>query len=202
MKTFNPDLRADLTAIGGIYTLIILIAWWFISSVQTSHQLAQLQSDLLFAKTIAVELDQTNASLHNSLKSMNQAYDEQSLLLEDVQKLIQIRNELRNYSLEEQALGLALNWTESTWNPDVDHNSSAEGQCGVVPKHWADYLASKNIDVNSAAACIEIYNFYKDKHNGSRTLAIKDYKGIKSKSNMYLVDKTLYLKSKILKLLK
>lgn len=202
MKTFNPDLRADLTAIGAIFTLLILIPWWFISYLQFTHELASLESRLLQAKIIAVELDHTNDSLHNSLLQLNKAYDEQEQLLKDVQVLIQIRNELRNYSIEEQALALALNWTESTWNPNAIHNSDAEGQCGVMPQHWSEHLAARGVDVNSAAACIEVYNFYKAKHNGSSTLAIKDYKGIKSKSNMYLVDKTLYLKYKILKLLK
>ena len=118
-----------------------------------------------------------------------------------MQQLVQIRNELRNYSLEEKATALAINWSESGWNPNANHDSDAEGQCGVISYYWSDHLASKGIDINSAAACIEIYNFYKAANNGSKKLAIKDYKGIKSKSNMHLVDHTLRLKSIILRIL-
>ena len=65
---------------------------------------------------------------------------------------------------------------------------------------WQDYLASKNIDVNSVGACIEIYKFYKEENRGSKEKAIKEYKGIEN--NIYLIERTLMIRDKILKILK
>lgn len=76
MKPFTPDLKADLTAIGGIYTLILILSMWIYSDYKLKHELYQLKSDYYQAKTVIVELDNTNTSLHQSLISMNEAYDD------------------------------------------------------------------------------------------------------------------------------
>ena len=72
----------------------------------------------------------------------------------------------------------------------------AEGICGVT-EHWDDFLAEKNIKKNSLAACIEIYKFLVEKHDGNKRKAIIEYKGIKSKENLWIVDKVLDTKKQI-----
>lgn len=196
MKRVNDEL----TITGLLFSGIILAGMYFSSQHQINKQINELQSNYTQAMTVAVELNEENQSLHNALISMNSAYSELEQDTTGLNKLIQIKESLRGYSIEEQALGLALAWTESTWRFQVDHKSEAEGICGVVPRFWADYLASKDVDINSVAACIEIYNFYKDQHNGNRKLAIKSYKGIET--NTYLINKTLRLRDKVLKILK
>ena len=194
--------KDELNAVAFLYILIICLGWWTYTSVQQSNQIKKLHSKLDTQKISNKILSMENDALHEGLQSINEAYDEQAKAIEDLQVLIQIRRELRNYTLEEQALGLALSWTESTWNPDAEHNSDAVGKCGVIPYYWKEYLHSRNVKVNSVAACIEIYKFYKEANSGSRYKAIKDYKGIKAKSNEYLILHTLKLRDKVLAILK
>ena len=200
MKPFNPDLKADLTAIGGIYTLIIILSMWVYSNYKLQHELTQLKSDYFQAKVLVVELDATNTSLHQSLISLNESYDEIQAEANYYKKLSGLREDLRGYSLEDQALGLALGWTESEWNYYAKHNSDAQGICGVMPL-WHPYLHDLGIKPNSIEACIAIYNFYLDQ-TGSNVKAVKEYKGIESKKYEWLIKHTLYLRQYILKRLK
>ena len=39
------------------------------------------------------------------------------------------------------------------------------------------------------AACIEIYNFLLEKNNYNQRAAIKEYKGIESQHNYWIIDK-------------
>ena len=147
-----------------------------------------------------LELDGTTKEMQSTMSEILSAYDIMKDDMQDVKTLLKIKDNLRGYSIEEKAIGLAIAWTESTWNFDANHKSDAEGICGVIPEFWEDYLKSKNIDVNSVAACIEIYKFYKDENRGSKTKAIKEYKGIEN--NIHLIEKTLSIRDKILKILK
>ena len=72
----------------------------------------------------------------------------------------------------------------------------AKGICGVTD-YWDDFLKEKNIKKNSLAACIEIYKFLLEKHNGNKRKAIIEYKGIKSKEHLWIVDKVLNTINKI-----
>lgn len=90
-------------------------------------------------------------------------------------------------------------YTESSWDYHANHQGLYTNICGANPYYWQDYLDDINVDINSVAACVEIYKYYKSKHNGNKRLAIKSYKGISE--NTYLVDKTLRLRDKILKAL-
>ena len=200
MKPFNPDLKADLTAIGGIYTIIIVLSMWIHSNYKLQHELTQLKADYFQAKVLVVELDSTNTSLHEALISLNKSYDEVESKANYFQKLSGLKEDLRSYSLEDQATGYALGWTETEWNYYATHNSAARGICGVMPL-WDDYLHDLGIKPNSIEACIAIYNFYLDQ-TGSNTKAVKNYKGIESKKYEWLIKHTLYLRQYILKRLK
>jgi len=201
MKPFNPDLKADLTAVGGIYIIIIGLSMWIHSNYKLQTELIQLKADYFQAKTLVVELDSTNTSLHEALISLNKSYDEVENKANYFQKLSGLKEDLRKqYSLEDQATGLALGWTESEWNYYANHRSAARGICGVMPL-WDDYLHDLGIKPNSIEACIAIYNFYLDQ-TGSNTKAVKNYKGIESKKYEWLVKHTLYLRQYILKRLK
>lgn len=52
-------------------------------------------------------------------------------------------------------------------------------------------LKRLNVNLNSLKACEAIYLEYLKKHKGNKIKALIDYKGIKSKKNMYLVYKVL-----------
>ena len=196
MKRVNDEL----TITGLIFSGIILVGMYLNSQYKTNKEMNELQSNYFQAMSVAIELNEENQSLHNALISMNLAYDELEQDTIGLNKLIKIKESLRGYSIEEKAMGLALSWTESTWRFKVDHKSEAEGICGVVPRFWSDYLSSRGVDINSVSACIEIYNFYKEQHNGNRKEAIKAYKGIEN--NTYLIDRTLILRDRVLKILK
>ena len=197
---FKPDLKADLTATGAIFTLLVCAYMWASSAYHSHQHIAHLQSQLLQAKTIAVELDQTNDSLHSTLQQLNTAYDELEAEANYHRKLSNLKEDLRIYSLEDQASGLALGWTESAWNYYAIHNSDARGICGVMPE-WDPYLAELNINHNSIEACIAIYNYYLERTD-SKAKAIKHYKGIKSKRHMWQVKRTLEVRQFILRKLK
>ena len=51
--------------------------------------------------------------------------------------------------------------------------------------------------INSLKACEVVYNYYLELNNGNKVAALKDYKGIESKSNMYLVYKVIENEEKI-----
>ena len=69
-------------------------------------------------------------------------------------------------------------------------NNEAKGICGIVPKYWNDVLKEHNTKVNSLNACLVVYKELLNKHQNKR-LALKEYKGIKSKENLYLVKKVI-----------
>ena len=190
----------ELNAVGAIFTLIIGSGMYFQDVHTQKKQIIELQQNYHEAKKIVVELDGTTKEMQSTMSDIIRAYDVMRDDLSEVQTLVKIKDSLRGYSIEEKAIGLAIAWTESTWNFNANHKSDAEGICGVIPDFWQEYLNAKNIDVNSVAACIEIYKFYKDENNGSKTKAIKEYKGIEN--NIHLIEKTLVIRDKILKILK
>lgn len=123
-----------------------------------------------------------------------------SISKSEIKNILKVKNEVRFYSLEDQATGLALGWTETNWDYYAKHNSDAEGICGIMPI-WHPYLQDLGIKPNSIEACIAIYNFYLDQ-TGSKSKAIREYKGIESKKYEWLIKHTLYLRQYILKRLK
>lgn len=124
-----------------------------------------------------------------------------SLSIKELKNLFKVQKEVKNYSLEEQALGLALCFTESSWNYNANHQGLYSNICGNKP-HWTPYLNELGIEANSIEAGIAIYKHYKEKNNGSRFLALKDYKGIKNPKNYYIINSTLQLREIILQRLK
>ena len=81
---------------------------------------------------------------------------------------------------------------------DVTHQGNvAQGICGIVPKHHKERLSKQGVKVNSLKACEIVYSYYLDKNNGNKILALKQFKGIKSQSNMYLVYRVLELEKKL-----
>ena len=108
--------------------------------------------------------------------------------------------DLRGYTIEERAIGYGVSWTESSFRLDPDHgdNGFTKGPCGITEYHVA-YLRELGLDRYSYASCVEIYKLYKDKY-GSRYAALKAYKGIKTRTD--LIDKTIEVRDKILKILK
>lgn len=190
----------ELNAVGAIFTLIVGAGMYFQDIQIQNKKIQELEKDYRVAKKIVVELDGTTKELQSSMSDIIRAYDVMRDDLQEVQTLIKIKDNLRGYSIEEKAIGLAIAWTESTWNFNVNHKSDAEGICGVIPDFWEEYLNARGIDVNSVAACIEIYKFYKEENKGSKEKAIKEYKGIEN--NIHLIEKTLVIRDKILKILK
>lgn len=192
----------ELTITGLLFSGIVLAGMWLQSHHQTNKQLLSLQDSYFEAMHTAIEIDTENKSLHSSIVSINGYVDELEEIIHDPElvKLIQIRRDLRSYTIEERATGYSVSWTESGFRLDPDHgdNGFTKGPCGITEYH-IDYLAELGLNRYSYASCIEIYKFYKDKY-GSRYAAIKAYKGIKTRTD--LIDKTINLRDKILKILK
>ena len=193
----------ELTITGLLFSGIVLAGMWLQSSHQTNKQLLTLQDSYFQAMHIAVQLDEENKSIHNSIVSINGYVDELEAIVHDPElvKLIQIRRDLRGYSIEERATGYSVSWTESSFRLDPDHgdNGFTQGPCGVTEYH-VDYLHSLGLNRFSYASCIEIYKLYKDKNSGSKELAIKSYKGIKQ--NTYLIEKYNSVRARVIKILK
>ena len=192
----------ELTITGLLFSGIVLAGMYLTSQHQINKQINELQSNYTQAMTVAVELDEENKSMHSSLIGINGYVDELEEIIHDPElvKLIQIRRDLRSYTIEERATGYSVSWTESGFrlDPDYGDNGFTKGPCGITEYH-IDYLAELGLNRYSYASCIEIYKFYKDKY-GSRYAAIQAYKGIKTRTD--LIDKTLTLRDKILKTLK
>lgn len=192
----------ELTITGLIFSGIVLAGMYFNSQHKINKQINELQSNYTQAMTLAVELDEENTSMHDSLLGINEYVDELEAIVHDPElvKLIQIRRDLRGYSIEERAIGYGVSWTESGFRLDPDHgdNGFTKGPCGITEYHVA-YLKELGLNRYSYASCVEIYKLYKDKY-GSRYAALKAYKGIKTRTD--LIDKTIEVRDKILKILK
>lgn len=82
--------------------------------------------------------------------------------------------------------------SESGLKHNVKHKRDiAKGICGIVPEYHNDLLNKLGVNLNSLKACEVVYLYYLEKNNGNKIKAIIDYKGIKSKDNIYLVYKVL-----------
>ena len=148
-----------------------------IKTIQNQHSTIQSLTSEVFGKNLEIY------ELQTSIETLEED-------IQYYQKLVNIKEHLRSYSVEEQATALAVGFSESGWNYSADHQGEYSNICGNKP-YWDDFLAEKNIPTNSLEACIVIYKHYKEKNNGSRFLAIKDYKGIKSPKNYYIINSTL-----------
>ena len=192
----------DITITGLLFTGVILLGTWLYQDHKSSNQYLELQSKYMQAQSLAMDLYDENKSLHSSLLGVNTYVDELESIITDPElaKLIQIRRDLRGYSIEERAGGYAMAWTEGSWRLDPNHgdNGFTKGPCGITEYH-AEYLAGLGLTRYSYASCVEILNKYKDKY-GSTYAAIKAYKGIEKRTD--LITKTINLKNKILLKLK
>lgn len=181
----------EITTVGAIFALIIISAMYTSTYFKTEKRLALLEKENFTAKTIVVEQYSKAKILEAKLKKLETD-------MEEVKPLIRIKDELRSYSIQEKAIALAIGWTESTWNYNANHQGLYTNFCGNAPWYWDEFLEEKGVSSNSVGACVEIYKHYKKRH-GSKYAAIKAYKGIKH--NTYLIDRTLYIKDIILKIL-
>ena len=181
----------ELTAVGAIFTLIITTSMYFSTQYKTEKRLDFLEKENFEAKSVAVEQHTKAKIAESKLKKLEAD-------IEEIKPLIRIKDELRSYTIEEIATGLWLGWTESTWNYSANHQGLYSNFCGNMPWYWDDFLRERGVNSNSAAACIEIYNYYKEIH-GNRYKAIKAYKGIVK--NTYIIDRSLHLRNIIYNIL-
>lgn len=95
-------------------------------------------------------------------------------------------------------LVISLAFTESSLNYNAKHKRDiAKGICGIVPKFHQELLKENNVKLNSLKSCEVVYNYYLELNNGNKVKAIRDYKGIKSNDNMYLVYKVIEIEKEL-----
>lgn len=207
MKQHNDDIQSDILPLA----LMFIIAVYLITilPVQLLNKNKAYQ-ELLQAKETAIYYYDRSNSMEDSVVSLNDyVYEQDSIIISlqnklndpELAKLIKIKDDLRGYSLDEKATGIAIGWTEGSFEEDPDHkdNGFTKGPCGVTEYH-IEYLSELGIDRYSYASCIEIYKLYKDKHSGSKYEAIKSYKGIKE--NTYLIKRYNSVRARVIKILK
>ena len=203
----HDDIRSDILPLALMFIIVFYLI--FILPVQLLNKNKAYQ-ELLQAKETAIYYYDRANSLEDSVVSLNDYIDKQDSIIISLQnklndpelaKLIKIKDDLRGYSLDEKATGIAIGWTEGSFEEDPDHkdNGFTKGPCGVTEYH-IEYLSELGIDRYSYASCIEIYKLYKDKHSGSKYEAIKSYKGIKE--NTYLIKKYESIRARVIKILK
>ena len=176
---------------------IVLTLQLIMTSIDNNKSIKTIQNQHSTIQSLTSEVFDKNLEIYELQTSIETLEED----IQYYQKLVNVKEHLRSYSMEEQATALAVGFSESGWNYDADHQGEYSNICGNKP-YWDDFLAEKNIPTNSLEACIVIYKHYKNKNNGSRFLAIKEYKGIKSQKNHYLVHSTLELREIMLKELK
>ena len=176
---------------------IVLILQLIMTSIDHNKSIKTIQNQHSTIQSLTSEVMDKNLKIYELQTSIETLEED----IQYYQKLVNIKEHLRSYSVEEQATALAVGFSESGWDYNADHQGEYSNICGNKP-YWDDFLAEKNIPTNSLEVCIVIYKHYKEKNNGSRFLAIKEYKGIKSQKNHYLVHSTLELREIILKELK
>ena len=176
---------------------VVLTLQLIMTSIDHNKAIKTIKNQHSTIQSLTSEVIDKNLEIHKLQTTI-------TTLEEDIQyyqKLVNIKEHLRSYTVEEQATALAVGFSESSWNYGADHQGEYSNICGNKP-YWDDFLTEKNIPINSLEACIAIYKHYKEKNNGSRFLAIKDYKGIKNPKNYYIINSTLQLREIILQRLK
>ena len=203
----HDDIQSDIFSLALMFIIAVYLI--FILPVQLLNKNKAYQ-ELLQAKELTIYYYDRSNSLEDSVVSLNDYIDEQDSAIislknklndPELSKLIKIKDDLRGYSLDEKATGIAIGWTEGSFEEDPDHkdNGFTKGPCGITEYH-IEYLSELGIDRYSYASCIEIYKLYKDKHSGSKYEAIKSYKGIKE--NTHLIKRYELKKKKVLTILK
>lgn len=75
----QQDLTTELTIIGLIFTILVIVSCYIHDKVTLQKQLATTQEQLLQAKTIAVALDQELSSSYVMIESLNKELDKYEL---------------------------------------------------------------------------------------------------------------------------
>lgn len=203
----NNDIQSDILPLALMFTILVYLLFIYPTQIIKGNK---TYSELLEAKKTAIYYYDLAYAHEEAVMALNASLDEKEYLIAKLQKklndpelskLIKIKEDLRSYSLEEKATGIAIGWTEGSFqeNPNHKDNGFTQGPCGVTEYH-VDYLHSLGLNRFSYASCIEIYKLYKDKNSGSKELAIKSYKGIKQ--NTYLIEKYNSVRARVIKILK
>ena len=206
-KQNNTDITQDILPLALMFIILVYLLFIYPTQIIKGNK---VYSELLEAKETAIYYYDLAYAHEEAVMDLNASLDEKEYLIVQLQKklndpelskLIKIKEDLRSYSLEEKATGIAIGWTEGSFrlNPDHRDNGFTQGPCGVT-EHHVDYLHSLGLNRFSYASCIEIYKLYKDKNSGSKELAIKSYKGIKQ--NTYLIEKYNSVRARVIKILK
>ena len=207
MKQHNDNIQSDILPLALMFTIAVYLITILPAQIIKGNK---VYSELLEAKETAIYYYDLAYAHEEAVMDLNASLDEKEYLIVELQKklndpelskLIKIKEDLRSYSLEEKATGIAIGWTEGSLrlNPDHKDNGFTQGPCGVTEYH-VDYLHSLGLNRYSYASCIEIYKLYKDKHSGSKYEAIKSYKGIKE--NTYLIKRYESIRKRVLTILK
>lgn len=101
MKT---DTNADLTAVGAIFTVLVLLATWYNQYITTKQQLLKLQSNYLQAAHLVIQLDAENTALHNGTIALNAHIDTLESSKQELTTLIKIKDELLQATLKKKKL--------------------------------------------------------------------------------------------------
>ena len=206
-KQNNTDITQDILPLALMFTILVYLL--FIYPMQITNK-NKAYSELLEAKETAIYYYDLAYSHEEAVMALNASLDEKEYIIAELQKklndpelskLIKIKEDLRSYSLEDKATGIAIGWTEGglRLNPNHGDNGFTQGPCGVTEYH-VDYLHRLGLNRFSYASCIEIYKLYKDQNSGSKELAIKSYNGIKK--NTYLIEKYNSVRARVIKILK
>ena len=99
MKT---DTNADLTAVGAIFTILILLATWYNQYITTKKQLLKLQSNYLQAAHLVIQLDAENTALHNGTIALNAHIDTLESSKQELTTLLKIKDELLQATLKKK----------------------------------------------------------------------------------------------------
>lgn len=91
---------------------------------------------------------------------------------------------------------MALCFTESSLRYKVKHSiKTVVGICGIDKRYFKDMLKNENIEINSLVAGEVVYNYFLDKSNGNKRVALANYKGIITQT--HLVDRVLELEKRL-----
>ena len=91
-------------------------------------------------------------------------------------------------TIEDKIEALVLCFSESSLDKDASHQGLYSNICGNKPL-WNEYLSDIGVQSNSILSGYTIYRYYLEENNNNKTMALKEYKGIKSHKNMWIIKK-------------
>lgn len=190
--------KKDLLVVGLLFGLIVDVG----VNIYSSNRIYKLQKEVLDTKMETInfynEAKEYIKVLEDSRESLNNALDDKERHINQLEKNNELLKELSLIDGDIKYLTVAVCKTESDLNKKAKHKrKSIIGKICGVDKLWLEEIPELNKgNINTLYGGSLVIKHLMTKYKSKREV-IKRYKGIESKSNMYLIDRVIKIEHQL-----